>query len=192
MNVSIVDYTSFSGEWCTAVDVVVVDSSDAAKQTNPSEAAVSSLTQALKDLAPYVILNPDEHRAQLCAEFCTEPRDRLCREFSHFGSCPRGATCRWAHAMVETFMINIFVAPTVQDEGTIEVPSTATCERWQPKRPPMPAVEEAARSRVKEVDGPKAAPMTTLAPDVRAKNPKLVSKKKWSDINDESDDELGW
>jgi hypothetical protein len=40
-----------------------------------------------------------------------------------------------------------------------------------------------------EADARKLEPMKPLTPDTRPKNPRLVSQKRWSDIQEESEDD---
>jgi len=251
-NLNMMDCTDYSGEWITPVEITIpalsasmchlVASQDseaiaAAEQANKSQ-ATKSMTEALEDLQPDMVLLPDDQRAPICAEYCPADRRKLCQEFSHFGSCPRGGTCRWAHAMIETFMIHFIVAPLEWGCSTeTEGQPAADCEakpaadapesagRWQPKRPPMPPREEtlaglpladvpantqlpslddgltmescparltmqkAPAFGMKEAGADKIETIKPLTPDMRPKNPRLVSKKKWSDIQEDDIDD---
>lgn len=227
-NLNMMDFTSYDGEWCTAVEVTIpalpasmlhlLGSEDteaiSAAQTKNQAQAAESLGNILQNLKPNVEILPGDHRAHICAEFCAANKDRLCREFSHFGSCPRGGTCRWAHAMVETFMINFIVAPMAEWAASAEFAATTSDgaksgERWQPSRPPMSPVADTAPSCTgdrwqptrapatpaentspKSDDIPKMPAIKSLPPDTRPKNPRFAGRKKWSDIQEESDDEL--
>lgn len=207
-NLNMMDGMSYTGEWYTAVEITIPELSAsmcylgasgdahavAAAQESQKAQAIQSLTQGLQ--VPGMTIQPFEQGVQLCAEFCMAPRDQLCREFSHFGGCPRGATCRWQHAVIEVFMINFVLAPLGQWGESIEACSG---ERWQPSRPPMPPRQE--RSSVDEsnneaesVDA-KATPskldnIKPLAPETRPRNLSLTSPKRWCDIEDDSDDDL--
>lgn len=150
-------------------------------------------------------LLPADEGAHICVEFCAADRTTLCHEFSHYGSCPRGATCRWAHAMIEVFMINIVLAPLAllgEREVLPAASESNTTGRWQPSRPPMMPSQESlptvpaetqcsalADSDVK-ADVVKVETIKPLSPDMRPKNPRLTSQKKWSDIQEESDDDI--
>jgi hypothetical protein len=199
-NLNMIDCTDYNGEWLTGVEIMIpalsasnchlaesddAEAIEAAQQENQAK-AVKSLTKALKDLAPNMAVQQADRGAQLCVEFCAADRDKLCREFSHFCSCPRGDTCRWAHALIETFMINVVLAPlswgTEKEAETHPCTEEAKQARWQPQRPPMPPPEDTQMQKSVE-------PMKTLQPDHRPKNPKLVSKKKWSDMGEDSDED---
>jgi hypothetical protein len=209
----------YSQQWYTAVEIVIpeldpsmchlatsgdANAVDLARQSHQSK-AISSLKQALQGMSG-AILQPAEDGAQICVEFCAGNRDKLCREFSHFGCCPRGATCRWEHALIELFMINIVLAPLGQwaeDRHQHGAPASKPTSRWQPRRPPMPPAQETSASSHSDTSSHSetdlsdttpsskgASEMKPLLPDVRPKNPRLTSRKKWSDIQDESDDDL--
>jgi hypothetical protein len=203
-NLNMMDCTDYNGEWFTGVEIMIpalsashchlVASEDPeaiemAQQENQAK-AFKSLTKALEDLAPNMVVQQADHRAQVCVEFCAADRNKLCQEFSHFCSCPRGDRCRWAHALIETFMINFILAPLSwgTDLSAEKEAETHSCtdetkqSRWQPQRPPMPPPEDTQIQKT-------VPPMKPLQPDHRPKNPKLASKKKWSDMGEDSDDD---
>jgi hypothetical protein len=230
-NLNMMDFTDYGGDWYTGVEVTIpalpasmvhlVTSSDvaaceAAMQQNEKK-ALDSVTQGLQSLEHNMVIMPADDRAHIRVEYCAADRTKLCREFSHFASCPRGSTCRWNHAIVETFLIHLVVAPLTQwcfgdacekdsnvAPAAIKAEGEASAEgRWIPQRPPMPpaqmAVHSPRRTTADEefftpkneapTGSPKHDAMTSLTPDSRPKNPRLVSKKKWSDIQEESDDD---
>jgi hypothetical protein len=164
-NLNMMDYISYNGDWCTAVEITIpelgasmchlfgsqdVEAVNAARDAHQAQ-VLRSLTQSLKSLEPNMELQPPpDHSGALCVEYCAADRSKLCREFSRFGECPRGGTCRWAHAMVETFVIHFILAPlvgpwdpTMVTEDPKVVPGESNLvtpvktERWQPNRPPM-------------------------------------------------------
>lgn len=161
----------------------------------------------MKSRTPDMVLQPSEQPGQICVEFCAADKTKLCHEYSHFGSCPRGATCRWAHAMIETFVIQFILAPlgpwecspdgqATQAPETMPASEPKATGRWQPSRPPMtPPVEEASAGQsdmsAEEGSSPKAVKMEAmkkLAPDTRPKNPRLASRKSWADMDFSDDD----
>lgn len=137
-DLSMVDCQSFSGDWYTSVGITipaschVATSQDAgaiaASQQATQSLALQSLTESLQDLSPKVIVSPSEDPAYLSVSYCGADRDMLCWEFSHHGHCPRGSTCRWAHAMIETFLINFMLAPLMpmQTEASVEQKNSST------------------------------------------------------------------
>jgi len=230
-DMNMMDFTGYNGEWCTAVEITVPElnasmchlaaSQDAeaiaaAKAANGTQ-VVQSLTQALKACGSDVVLDCADHRAQICVDVCPANGRTPCREFSHSGTCPRGGSCHYAHAMFESFMINLILAPlagfgygteTQAPQGAKpEVPSPVANKpssyeqeraakmaesRWQPKRAPKP-VQENIVEKVPELDSPKAdvitfKPTMSLSPESRRKTSSL-SRQKWSDILDDSDEE---
>lgn len=231
-HLNMMDCASYNGDWCTAVEITIpelsasmlhlIGSQDAeaiavAQQANQAK-VVQALTETLNSLKPNMVIQPADHRASLCVEYCAADRSMLCREFSHFCSCPRGGTCRWAHAMIETFMINFILAPLAQwvpvpeamepqmtkSKPTPSIRERCETERWQPSRPPLPPREEDLSDAA--VEKPRTAhddacsalcprrvedeiQPIRLAPDTRPKNPRLVSRRAWADIQEESDDE---
>lgn len=211
LNLNMMDGISYDGQWYTAVEITIpelsattmtesVTSGDAEAITADQQKNFHSLVQALRDFKPAMVLQPPANGAQICVEFCAavDPA-KLCREFSRCGSCPRGATCRWEHAMMELFMINFVLASWGPWESTTESSQgQAKAGRWMPSRPPMPPPEtsdgtptaDSFGKHARVDDACKSEAIKALAPDARPKNPRLVSKKRWSDIQDESDDDL--
>lgn len=198
-NLNMMDATGYNGEWFTGVEITIpalCAADDEAQQKNQSQ-VVQTLTKALEELAPNMVVQPADHRAQLCVEFCAADRNKLCMEFSQYCSCPRGDKCRWAHAMIETFMINLIVAPLAWGTVTKDVKSvSAPCPkepkaaRWQPQRPPK-AVETqksppSGPDSSSEEDVVQIQPMKPLLPPRR---PRVSSRKSWADINEDSDDD---
>lgn len=163
-DLAMVDCQGFTGEWYTGVAITIpalsasmchlATSQDAEAIANAQQAtqskATQSLLRALQSMSPNMVINPSDDASRLSVEFCGADRDKLCWEFSHFGQCPRYATCRWAHAMVETFMISIILQPLmdgmqwgmqcVQPPVSQATPSPAA-GRWQPQRAPAPPKE---------------------------------------------------
>jgi hypothetical protein len=231
-NLNMMDCTSWAGDsWYTAVEVTIpalnasnchlmtsqdTEAVEAAQQANQAK-AVESITQALNDMKPNMVVQPADHRAQICVEFCAAEREGLCREFAYCGSCPRGHTCRWPHALLENFMINFILAPlswgpmqatTCEPTPAVTTPSSES--RWQPSRPPAAPTPEKtlARKPVEtqssslkdiskeirkdsdDVPSPCKSPMSKpLAADTRPKNPRLAGKQRWSDVDVDDDDD---
>jgi len=198
-NLGMMDCPSYNGEWYTAVEITIpttiCGSDEAVKAAQKATQAdvVQRLTQALEAVKPNIVLQPADHRAEICIEFCPADRNHLCRDFPHFGMCSRGCTCRWAHAMIETFMINFILAPLDGTEVAQPEPITPkTTVRWQPGRAPMPTPQEIALTPCKyskAEDSRISEPIKLLAVGRRPKNPRPVAKKSWADISDESDDD---
>jgi len=226
-DLNMMDFTSYEGQWCTAVEITIpefsasnchlvasqdVEAIAAAQNENKSQVK-QSLTQALQGLKPNVVIDRADHRAEICMDYCAANRNKLCQDFTYWCGCPRvesGGKCRWAHAMIETFMINFVLAPLAQwgcgteaqAESSLQTPpacETKPTERWQPKRPPMPpkGVSLVNIPRDTQCQSPKSAestpvssfePIKSLSPDMRPKNPRLVSTRRWSDVLDDSDD----
>lgn len=225
-NLNMVDAVMpYSGEWYTAVEIVIPDlSGSMCRLTGRGDAeaiktaqescqsnAIQLIGKALADI-PGMVLQPTEHGAQICVEYCEANRSKLCREYSHCASCPRGPTCRWEHALLELFMINIVLAPTGQwgfeaaeaKYQSKDSPEHKKTGRWQPHRAPMSPPIEAAGETSRWVpsrppmppsesrnEAP-AANVETIGPlpvDSRPKNPRLVSRKSWADLQDDSDDD---
>lgn len=222
-NLNMMDGVSYSGDWFTAVEITIpelsasmchlVTSGDAEAITAARESskaqAIQALTQALQKVKPGMVLQPTEEGVQICVEYCAADRTKLCRDFSHFGSCPRSATCRWKHAMIELFMINFVVAPLSEWGSNIEAVGTPavgkqskTCGRWQPTRlPKAPSQEtkpvyspdDSSNNTTDTGDAGQLETIKPLLPNTRARNSglklRLVSPKKlWCDIEDEDDD----
>lgn len=190
-DLSMVDCQGFTGEWYTAVAITIpalsasmvhlATSTDvellATAQLATQTQAVQSLMHSLEGMSPQMKLSPTEDASRLSVEYCGADRDKLCWEFSHFGQCPRHATCRWQHAMVETFLITIMLQPIldapwgwgqptpppVSQKGK-EAESSKPTGRWQPQRPPAPTAlqEEARRSRMSSLPLTKSLPLTSI------------------------------
>lgn len=159
-DLSMVDCIGAAGEWYTAVAITIpaltasmvhlATSQDtelvAAAQQATQSLAVQSLIHSLQNMSPHMVITPSEDTSRLSVEYCGADRDRLCWEFSHLGQCPRGASCRWQHAMVETFLISIMLQPLMNwGLGQPEAPPQESKEaqatvltRWQPQRAPQP------------------------------------------------------
>lgn len=232
-DLNFMDFTGYNGEWCTAVEITVPEltasmchlavSQDAeavaAAKTANSAQVVQSLTQAFKDCGSDMVLDLADHRAQICVDVCPANGRTPCREFSHTGACPRGGSCHFAHAMFESFMINLIMAPLAQfgfELGTgtqaantsgSKVPEPKSPankpssyeSRWQPKRAPKP-VTEVVLEKEQAVESPKKEVVVDLtfepiksnsAPEIsRRKSSSLRERKqKWSDILDDSDED---
>jgi len=215
-NLNMMDYTDqYTGEWSTAVEVTIPalnaskchlvagqdEQAIAAAQQESQDQAMQSLTKALAN-KPGMVIQTSDHRAQISAEYCAADKTKLCREFSHFGSCPRCDTCRWAHAMVETFLINFILEPLCPwdqfempagDNQQLKMPIVSSIEgekveRWEPRRPPMPPSEEAAKD-TEVINAVKIEPMkkVKVVPETRPKDPRFASRARWSDISEDSD-----
>jgi len=152
-DLSMVDYQSLDGtEWYTNVDVVIpalnasmchlVTSQDfeaisAAQQASQSM-AMQCVCDALQNLGPKVTAVPSGDAPVLSVQYCEADKDYLCWEFSHHGHCPRGSTCHWPHAFIETFLINFILQPLTSwgfGSPTTEAPNTA---QGQVEMPPPP------------------------------------------------------
>jgi hypothetical protein len=124
-DLSMVDLQAFDGHWYTNVDVVVpalnasmchlVTSGDmeavAAAQAASQSMAMQRVGNSLQNLSPKVTVTPCEDSPQLSVQYCGADQDKLCWEFAQHGHCPRGSTCKWAHAIIETFVINFLLQP---------------------------------------------------------------------------------
>lgn len=183
-DLSMVDCQGFTGEWYTAVAITIpalsasmvhlATSTDAelvaAAQLATQTQAVQSLMHSLEGMSPQMKLSPTEDASRLSVEYCGADRDKLCWEFSHFGHCPRNATCRWQHAMVETFLITIMLQPILDAPwgwGQPQAPplqDSKEATRWQPQRPPAPSAlqEEARKSRMANLPLTKSLPLTSI------------------------------
>lgn len=105
-DLSMVDCQSFTGEWYTAVEITI----PAPMQSH----ALQSLIQSLQSSSPNMTIMPSEDSSHLSVQYCAADKEQLCWEFTHKGRCPRRSTCRWAHAVLETFMISFVLQPVMQ------------------------------------------------------------------------------
>lgn len=136
-DLSLVDCDCGNGAWYTHVDVVVpalnaglchlatsndVDEIAAAHLTTQSM-ALQSICDALQNISPKVSIERfEENPSQISVQYCAADKDMLCWEFSHHGRCPRRSTCKWSHAILETFLINIVLQPLMnwlQSDATV-------------------------------------------------------------------------
>jgi hypothetical protein len=104
-------------------------------------------------------------------------------------------------------VINLILAPLVQWVGVVvqEVKPAdnvavahTPLDRWQPSRPPLPVSEQnvvqsdAAPDSLENQDCEvvtDAAVIKPLAAEMRPKNPRLVSQRRWADLEDDSDED---
>lgn len=234
-DLSMVDAQGFSGEWYTNVDVVIpalsasmchlVASGDtdaiAAAQLATQTAAMKSVCDALSAMAPAVTVTPPEGEAlpQLSVEYCAADKAMLCWEYAHHGCCPRGSRCGWAHALLETFMINFLLQPLTNWGTSAETASTCTPSiteassessgshpEKEPVSLPLPSgkQEETRRCCEENVETPTTGvadlqlskkecklkeTKPLLTPTLRSQNP---SRRMWADIEEDSEDEEGF
>lgn len=75
--------------------------------------AMHVLLEAFKVLGSKLkSLEPSADETQLTLRYSEVPSDTLCWEYAKIGFCPRAA-CRWVHAVLEVFLINIVLQPYV-------------------------------------------------------------------------------
>jgi len=148
-NLAMGDCQSSTGEFYTAVEITIpalsaslchLATSDdpeeiAAGQQATQSMALQSLLESLQNLSPKMTVMPSEDGSQLSVEYCGADRDMLCWEFAHTCHCPRGSTCRWAHAIVETFLISFMLQPLMQWSG----PEETTQQQSEAEGAPMGA-----------------------------------------------------
>jgi len=230
LDVLMVDCQSFAGDVYTTVDIIIpamsashfhlVASQDteavAAAQQAHRVQAVQSLLQSFAALSPKVIVTPPppEGQSQLTVTHCGADRDHLCWDYSHYGTCTRMHKCQWAHAFVETFLINLILQPLDQWFEDVPVAPSSTVEseqkqgRWMPMRPPRSAdngntalpvtnMNEPSppdQQAIGVVEDPEEKPVRKklpMAEPTQEKIPsrrRLLSRQNWADIEEDDDD----
>lgn len=128
-NLAMADCQAVNGDLFTSVEITIpaltasmchlATSNDievvAAAQQATQSMAMQSVIQSLQNMGPKMILLPSEDTSsQISVQYCAIDKDMLCWEYSHRGQCPRGSTCRWGHALIETFMISFLLQPLTQ------------------------------------------------------------------------------
>jgi len=218
-DVLMVDCQSFTGEMYTTVDIIIPAMSAShchLVTSEDTEAVAESLLQSLAALSPKVIVTPPppEGQSQLTVTYCGADRDQLCWDYSHYGACTRMHKCQWAHAFVETFLINLTLQPLNQWSENVPVAPSSTVEseqkqgRWMPMRPPKPADNGNTALPVTNMNEPsppdqqaigvvedpeekpvrKKLPMAEPTEEKIPSRRRLLSRKNWADIEEDDDD----
>jgi hypothetical protein len=92
--------------------------------------ALHLLMQAFKTLGSKAkAIEPSADQTQLHVKYSEVSSDKLCWEFAQYGSCPR-PSCRWEHAVLESFVVSIMVQPLAY-----EFPSQSAMSPTSPQVP---------------------------------------------------------
>jgi len=131
-SISMLDYAPDCGDWYIVVEIAlpaimchVASRQDmaafAAAEQAMKDLALQSLIESLESASSKMAIGPSSDcSSHLSLQFCDADRDMLCWEFAESGRCPRGSSCRWAHARVESFEVSFVMQAAVHKQQGLE------------------------------------------------------------------------